>query len=241
MTAKFEDLPASVQAQLHDELLHEEPGQRAAAEQELARLQAEADAQGAPPVIDWDREREIDEELDNALTQLTGETAEQAQERFDKAQAEAAGVPLDFAQLYSKVEAEILAACADVPQLPEVSAAAVIQLVTGYCAAPFERKLVELEGVIEALRLSVRESEETVERRGAIITGLQTDKRNMQQRLNVLHIAVGKLMETTGPGELVITDEYLRRTKPGLVTIFDERMQSRTRITIEKQVNLSDD
>ncbi|ALF01254.1 hypothetical protein FDH47_gp43 [Arthrobacter phage Brent] len=255
MTAKFEDLPESVQAQLREEMLHEEPAPetRAYVEERVAVLRAEAAAQlkaevglrgrldatqpssvlkGAAP-IDWDAEREADEQLDAALQALTGETAEQAQARFDKAQAEAAGVPLDFAQLYSKVQAEILTAIADQPQPPEVVTAAVIQLVTGYCAAPFERKLVELEGIIGALQLSIRDSEETAERRGSIITGLMTDKRNMQQRLNVLHIAVGKLMELNSTPELVITDEYLRRTTPGLVTIFDERMMGRTRITHE--------
>ncbi|UVK62295.1 hypothetical protein SEA_NATHANVAAG_43 [Arthrobacter phage NathanVaag] len=157
MTARFEDLPASVQAQLHDELLHEEPGQRAAAEQELARLQAEADAQGAPPVIDWDREREIDEELDNALTQLTGETAEQAQERFDKAQAEAAGVPLGFAQLYSKVEAELHGMTPTDSASVGMTAAVVVQLVANYCAAETEPKINELGRRYEAALTGLRE------------------------------------------------------------------------------------
>ncbi|ASR84718.1 hypothetical protein FDI26_gp43 [Arthrobacter phage Beans] len=133
MTMKFEDLPESVQAQLHDELLHEEPGQRTAAEQELARLQAEVEAR-----------------------ELAAETPEQAQERFDKAQAEAAGVPLDFAQLYSKVEAEIDDVIPGEDQSLATATAAVIQLVSTYCAAAAEHNQAALKHRYESALTGLR-------------------------------------------------------------------------------------
>ncbi|ASR80749.1 hypothetical protein SEA_SHADE_44 [Arthrobacter phage Shade] len=106
----FEDLPAHVQEQIAADMHHEEPGQREAVEQELARLQrAAADA-------------EADQQLDDALTQLA--EAGDEQERFDKATAEAADVPLDFVQLYNKIEAEVSAAV-DGKQPQHVTSAAV--------------------------------------------------------------------------------------------------------------------
>ncbi|ALY09371.1 hypothetical protein FDH48_gp42 [Arthrobacter phage Jawnski] len=134
MTMKFEDLPKSVRAQLHDDLLHEEPGQRAAAEQEVARLQAEVEAR-----------------------ELAAETPEQAQERFDRAQAEAAGVPLGFAQLYSKVEAELHGMTPTDSESVGMTAAVVVQLVANYCAAETEPKIKELGRRYEAALTGLRE------------------------------------------------------------------------------------
>ncbi|QNJ59612.1 hypothetical protein SEA_KING2_42 [Arthrobacter phage King2] len=205
MTAKFEDLPESVQAQLREEMLHEEPAPetRAYVEERVAVLRAEAAAQLKAEPVDWDAEREADEQLEAALQSIVDHNesiaAEQAQGRFDKAQAEAAGVPLDFAQLYSKIEDEI-DAFAERKQSKEVLAAVTLQLVTGYCAAAAERKQAELKHRYESA-----------------LTGLR------------------HLMVKENYGQLLVDDEDVARISQARPSLTVERLvsQKRTRYIIE--------
>ncbi|QED11157.1 hypothetical protein SEA_ZARTROSA_45 [Arthrobacter phage Zartrosa] len=219
---KFEDLPASAQEQISEQMLHEEPD-----------INMRPDDVKAVRELKAERERKRTD-ADDEVEELMQIAEECEQERFDKAIAEAADVPLDFVQLYNKIEAEVSAAV-DGKQPQHVTSAAVIQLVSHYCAAAAEQRIIDLKETNDALAEAVRASENTVANRDEIVRKKERRIAELKQRLNVLHIAVGLLMEKDDAPEIVITDEYLRRTEPKLVTIYDERAHQRTRITVETQ------
>ncbi|ALY09698.1 hypothetical protein MARTHA_45 [Arthrobacter phage Martha] len=208
----FEDLPKHVQEQLREEMLHEEPGQREAAEQELTRLQAEAEAQGAKPTTLQD------------LAAAFAESPNDAQQRFDRAQAEAAGVPLDFVQLYNKVEAEI-DAFAEGKQGKEVVAAAVIQLVSHYCAAATEGRLRDQGEEIEKLNRTLSKQ----------ATWMHNEREIYKRRgrdLDVMRAVVAGTMELARCSEYDVTDERVARLGK-IVTVWPMPEVRKTRIKIE--------
>ncbi|QED11783.1 hypothetical protein SEA_BOSSLADY_45 [Arthrobacter phage BossLady] len=159
-----------------------------------------------------------------AARELLTETREQSQQRFDKTQAEAAGVPLDFVQLYSKVEAEI-DAFADGKQGKEVVAAAAIQLVSHYCAAATEGRLRDQGEEITRLQRMLDKQESHMRKTREIYLQRGRD-------LDVMRAVVAGTMELARCSEYEVTDERVARLGK-IVTVWPMPEVRKTRIKIE--------
>ncbi|QOP66288.1 hypothetical protein SEA_PIPPA_47 [Arthrobacter phage Pippa] len=187
---KFEDLPASVQEQINEQMLHEEPTITVVLKPEhVAQMHAD-----------------------------------DAQQRFDRAQAEAAGVPLDFAQLYSKIEAEI-DAFAEGRQSREVLAAISLQLVTQYVSAATEGRLRDQGAEIERLNRTLSQQ----------ATQLHNEREIHKRRgrdLDVMRAVVAGTMELARCSEYDVTDERVHRLGK-IVTVWPMPEVRKTRIKIE--------
>ncbi|AYD86516.1 hypothetical protein SEA_LEEROYJ_45 [Arthrobacter phage LeeroyJ] len=216
----FEDLPPAAQQQIIDELQHEEPAVREAVEADLKRRVKEMQDEIAPDAA------VSDEEL---VKQLRNETPEDAQLRFDKTQAEAANVPLDFAQLYSAVERE-LDAFKDGEQWQAVTTAAVIQLVSSYCATAVQRNLQATDEANKALSEAIRASEHQ----------LTIEQHKNRELLRENSIAFAVLEAHMDPECVeIITNEQIVKAGRGLnkyrVQIEEQPMMQRVRVTLVQQ------
>lgn len=206
----FEDLPPAAQQQIIDELQHEEPAVREAVEADLKRRVKEMQDEIAPDAA------VSDEELVKQL-------------RFDKTQAEAADAPLDFAQLYSAVERE-LDAFKDGEQWQAVTTAAVIQLVSSYCATAVQRNLQAADETNKALSEAIRASEHQLT--------IEHHKNRELLRENSIAFAV---LEAHMDPECVeiITNEQIVKAGRGLnkyrVQIEEQPMMQRVRVTLVQQ------
>ncbi|AMM44507.1 hypothetical protein BARRETLEMON_45 [Arthrobacter phage BarretLemon] len=206
----FEDLPPAAQQQIIDELQHEEPAVREAVEADLKRRVKEMQDEIAPDAA------VSDEELVKQL-------------RFDKTQAEAADAPLDFAQLYSAVERE-LDAFKDGEQWQAVTTAAVIQLVSSYCATAVQRNLQAADETNKALSEAIRASEHQ----------LTIEQHKNRELLRENSIAFAVLEAHMDPECVeIITNEQIVKAGRGLnkyrVQIEEQPMMQRVRVTLVQQ------
>ncbi|ALY10313.1 hypothetical protein SONNY_45 [Arthrobacter phage Sonny] len=159
-----------------------------------------------------------------AARELLTETREQSQQRFDKTQAEAAGVPLDFVQLYSKVEAEI-DAFADGKQGKEVVAAAAIQLVSHYCAAATEGRIRDQGEEIEKLRNAVSNRDETIRAKERRISEQRRD-------MDVMRAGITAMMDRIQCTEYDVRQERIVRPEK-IITLRELPALQLTRIRMQ--------
>ncbi|QJD53375.1 hypothetical protein SEA_STEVIEBAY_45 [Arthrobacter phage StevieBAY] len=210
----FEDLPPHVQQQIEEQMLNEEPeiniNMRPADVKAVRELKAEQEQQAEAAAGDTE-----------LLNLLRNNVYLPSDEDTD--------APMDFVQLYRKVEKE-LDAFKDGEQWQDVTTAAVIQLVSHYCAAASEQRIVDLKETCDALAEAIRASEHQ----------LTIEQHKNRELLRENSIAFAVLEAHMDPACVeIITNEQIVKAGRGLnkyrVQIEEQPMMQRVRVTLVKQ------